>query len=267
MLWLLLLTMSTALTVPGGSYALSSVGTSPAMLNQRKAVTRLFDNSFRSSQGAVEHLPGLPPWAQIGKAVLCTRHVYELFAFFLLHAAIEGGNRNAGAFYAVDTVLSYLGILINLASHKFKHNNEDTRMFFTCLDSSASTDDAMWLRGIKLNIRRTCFQRAKDAGTEMDMSATPLYLCHVMAMILAYSLVGTREAAHRAFVLLCAHAIAGRAAELAFLTLDAMEWDPHLKAVICEVPQSKIQRPTTMLVSTWNPLDHKGWIAPQRQCK
>lgn len=121
----------------------------------------------------------LAVWDELDEDTLCSTRVYGQFAHFLTEVY-----KHKSSFLEVATAVNYLNCLINMASAKFKSSGKaETRLFFTCLDVNASTDAAVWLRGVRKNTQRTFFLRAQQAGTPMDKSEVPIYLLHLRAMV------------------------------------------------------------------------------------
>jgi len=212
-------------------------GQSSSWLAQKRNVQRVFD-LFRGDVPG-----GYPPWDEIDEATLCSTKIYQQFAHFLTHKyKIESG-RNDTQHYAMDTITGMLGIAIRLAYAKFAPATASvaTKTFFTCLDAGTS-ESSKWLKGVKTGIKRACFQRAMRDGTPMDQSASPVYRSHIEAMNRALSLEGSPEAAQRKLVLMSVYYIAGRAGEMTWVTLDALEYDPYFEMLFAEVPQEKTSK-------------------------
>ena len=124
------------------------------------------------------------PWDELPEIALCTGEVYAHIATYLTDVYVQDSGRNKGDFLALDSVLGYLGALVNLASAKFRAlGSPDTKMFFTCLDKNSTSESAKWYSGLKKNISRKCFERSKSAGESMDQSEVSVYLHHVRAMV------------------------------------------------------------------------------------
>ena len=114
------------------------------------------------------------PFDELEETVVCSMELYSGFAKFLMDEYVIEQGASAGRHLACGTALDYLGALLNLAAAKFKAvGTPATRMFFTCLDVKATTDEAEWLRGIKNTLIREDFERRKEAGEEMDVVSLP----------------------------------------------------------------------------------------------
>ena len=212
---------------------ITSRGASESWMNQQANAKRLF-NLFAAT------MEGLGEWDTLEEATLIEPKLYQKFADYLVNTYKSETGRNAGNPLSLGTVINTLGIVLNLASTKYKPNGSaETKLFFTCLDPNSTSESARWLRGVKNNITRIVFNRSKEAGEEMDKSATPLYPHHVEAVNRAYARADGAEAAARKFAITVAYQISGRTSEAAWVTLDAMEWDGHFNCLIAEVPQSK----------------------------
>lgn len=80
-------------------------------------------NAF--ANGAQDRPQG--PWANLDAATLCTETVYEQLAYYLNEL-----KKNASAFFAASTVISYLRVMINFAKEKFfSRGTVETREFFS----------------------------------------------------------------------------------------------------------------------------------------
>ena len=115
------------------------------------------------------------------------------------------------------------------------------KLFLTAPDTNATTDAARWWQGLRNQCRRTMFTRAMEQGELQDKSETPLYLKHIREITQHYALddASPGEAAQRKFSLKTLWQAAGRSSEVAWTTVDGMQWDDHFKCVIIEVPQGK----------------------------
>lgn len=111
-------------------------------------------------------------WDSLPEDVLCAKQFYERLAYFLLHEyKIPGGSKNAGLPLDGDTPMTYLNVAVNQAANKFRAAGTDaTKGFFNCLDQKSTSQEAIWLRGLRANMKRAIFERAALAGAEMDKS-------------------------------------------------------------------------------------------------
>ena len=74
--------------------------------------------------------------------------VYEQFAYYLAEL-----KKNASAFFAASTVISYLRVVINFAKEKFfSRGTVELWEFFSCLDVRSNSSFARWLRNIQHNV-------------------------------------------------------------------------------------------------------------------
>ena len=153
-------------SVAGAMAALSAKGKSPSWAGQQGNVKNIF-NEFAEQDPELD-----TDWDNLDEATLCAQPVYERFAHFLLFVyLIPAGVKNAGNPLDGDTPKNYLNIIINLAASKFKATGTDTsKRFFDCLDQDSKADVAIWLRGLRSNMQREIFDRAKSTGAEMDRS-------------------------------------------------------------------------------------------------
>ena len=142
----------------------SHKGRSDSWLAQQKNVVRIFDFEYQCGGTGTK-------WEELTEAQVTDTSFYESFASYLLYQyKHKSGGGGELEFLKDDKVCNYVYILINLAKTKFnaKSTNAATKLFFTCLEAGASTEAAMWLRGIKKNIVRVTSEREKVAGTAGD---------------------------------------------------------------------------------------------------
>jgi len=243
------------------SNVIGSAGTSDATKAAQRNALRLFEKCL--GQGTDEPWAGRT-WDSLDESILCSHGVYESFAYFLtVTYIIEPGARNAGKHLAVETVLNTLGLVLNLARAKFAATGSDaTKLFFTCLDSQSRTPHASWLRGLKINIRRRCFIRSRDAGEDTDQSATPIYFHHLEQITTALATKATPEAIKRRFMICGLWTSGGRSGEPAWVCFERMRYDPEFSSVVAILPQSKTakmkliafvagKRPTTCIFTAF----------------
>jgi hypothetical protein len=218
---------------------MASDGQSGSIVKSRANADRIFELYQRSSDERRALYPGA--WRELDETTLCDKDVYAGLAQFLVHEyKIAEGDRNAGQRLGCDGVLGIIGALISKAAAKFKATGTDaTKLFFTCNSPKETTDAAVWLQGLKRNIRRETMNRARESGAELDESAPSLYLSHTRAMNRAYSLEGSGEAALRKFALNAHQQAAGRSTEIAWLSYENMRWDPHFTCFDCDLIQQK----------------------------
>ena len=174
--------------------SLSGRGTSKSSVSLRTRSKGIFEEWRSASTEATAHCPA--EWDKLPATILCACAVYNMFAHFVAKDYLIKDGVGVGKHLALKTALGYLCCLVNLASDKFKATGDArVQVFFTCLDARASTrtPEAVWFRGLKINIVRICFQRARDDGEELDKSAVPLYLAHVRSMMRALFLEGSAE--------------------------------------------------------------------------
>lgn len=110
------------------------------------------------------------------------------------------------------------------------------------MDTKSSTEQAIWLRGLKRNLKREAFQILQEQGKERDQSDPPIYLCHVKSISSALSKVGSAEASIRKIIINTLYRSVGRSSEVAWLTWDGFEWDPYFQCAFVEVPQQKTSK-------------------------
>ena len=145
---------------------------SVAWSNQKRNVRRIFALFQSKNQTLPE---SLGEWDELPEEVLCSREVYDHFEHFLAKEYLPDID-DPTTFLTPQVAISYLSSIINDASAKFKATGgHAVKLFFTCLDTKASTDEAKWLRGIKKIMENIGFARAKESGEKQDGSQTPLY--------------------------------------------------------------------------------------------
>jgi hypothetical protein len=219
---------------------IGSRGTSASTESGRTNALRVFD-LFLQTPGAGAWTN--KRWADLPEEALTDQATYEAFAGYLTNEyVIASESRNGGKHYSVDSITGIWSNSINLAAAKFKRASQHATLFFTCLDPCSNTDDARWLKGVKANVRRICFERDSKSGEGIDHSCSPIYPCHVEEMTRALALEGSAEAAMRKFAITCGHQAAGRPTELSFVAFDSMQWDPFFTCAIAELPMSKVSR-------------------------
>lgn len=221
---------------------LGARGESESLESYRMNVRRIF-SLFRNSTAERKALYVSDKVESLPLDTVITTPIYVDFAEYLEKEYVIESGKYIGQHLGYSSVLGYLGCLLQLTSHFFKYRGgaEDarTKLFFTCLDGKATTDSWRWLKGLKKNLGRRLFERAKAEGEVMDKSATPLYVEHLRAMAQALAREGSPESALRKLALTCCHQSAGRSSEIAWTTWRGIEWDPHFKCCFIEVPCSK----------------------------
>lgn len=117
-----------------------------------------------------------------------------------------------------------------------------TQRFFMCLEKGAGSAAGKWKLGVKANIERITFERAKAAGEQLDGSAEPIYLEHVEQMVASYARKGSAEGSSRKLALLMLWQAARRSCEVAWSTHDSLRWDVEFKSLFIEILQSKTSK-------------------------
>ena len=115
----------------------------------------------------------------------CSQELYESLQKWLLEEyTIEEGSKNAGQRLNCSVVMQAISSLINQAATKHKiSSNVETKLFFSCLDLTSTTESALWLQCLRTTTIKESFQRNLAAGTTQDNSAPPWYIEHVRAMV------------------------------------------------------------------------------------
>ena len=146
---------------------LSEKGSSASWSRQKKNFLRIFEVFRRSSVEAAAAYTA--EFTELPASIVCAQQVYARLANFLLHHYVIETGENKGHPLACSNVVNTVSGLINIAADKFRATGSDAiKLFFTCLDKDASTADAVWLRGLKKNMNKFGFEKAK--GEKMDNS-------------------------------------------------------------------------------------------------
>ena len=203
--------------------------------SQKVTVRRLWDTFATTREGTRP-----PSWNQLDEAMLTDRQLYDDFFNFITHEYLITSGEHVGQTLSVGTLGTYMSNFIRQACDKFRHKgNDNTKLFFTCLDPNCQTDEAVWFRSLKNGYLNAAFSRDVAAGKQIDNSDPPVYSEHIRLMVKAYSTVNTLAAAFRKLVIITLWCTVGRSGESAGLTWDGLEWDPHFKCVFVVVPQRK----------------------------
>lgn len=133
-------------------------GESQSIKAQRKNVLKIFDTQFRNSSSEVQLLAPVEFGALLADQA-CNRLLFQAWAYFLTNVYKQA----SGAFLGCDSVLNYMGCLLQLVVTQFTPNaTAETKLFFTC--QTEGSEENRWMRGLKLNIRRTIFKRQQESG-------------------------------------------------------------------------------------------------------
>jgi len=152
----------------------------------------MFDTKFRTWNDELR-VKYPKPFAQLGEAVLCATELYEDWAGWMMRDWVIEEGTHKGESLALGSVLDYLSALMACAVRLFKGTGTDTsKLFLTCVDKGAETASARWWQGLRREIKREIFERAKKLGEPMDKSAAPLYLTEIEGICKAYSKVAER---------------------------------------------------------------------------
>ena len=123
------------------------------------------------------------------------------------------------------------------------HTSPEAMNFLSCVKAPESkTDSALWLKRIRLNVRRIIYHRAQAVGDPMDNSATPLSLEHIRLMNRAYATEGSKDAMERKFSITSAWASVGRSSELSWVPFDSIQWDEEYGCCFAVDPQAKVAK-------------------------
>jgi len=149
------------------SVAITGAGESTSWLQQKSNVARIFSEFVQQDDELSDE------WGLLSANVLCAAPVYERFAGFLVHTyLIPKGVKNAGFPLACQSVLNYIGSLLNRAASRFKTPGCALFIseFFFCLDLKSGSEAAKWLQKLKRKVIRITFERDTKAGAQLDNS-------------------------------------------------------------------------------------------------
>jgi len=224
--------------------ALSAKGGARATINSQDRIVKLMDMFCAQDPECVAP----HEWKKQSESLVCSAPFFERFAYFLLHTYVKPeGTKDAGKPLEGDTPKVYLNLAINQAANKYKLTGSDvSKRFFLCLDLTSKSPEAIWLRGLRTNLTRNIFDRAKQNGQEMDKSegqprpapcdfsspasvstrtkltcllllAVPLYLAaHIMPMLTALARKGDSQATSRRYAAPLALALTRTRAHLTY---------------------------------------------------
>ena len=149
------------------SVAITGAGESTSWLQQKSNVARIFSEFVQQDDELSDD------WGLLSANTLCAAPVYERFTGFLVHTyLIPKGVKNAGLPLACQSVLNYIGSLLNRAAIRFKTPGCDVFIseFFFCLDLKSGSESAKWLQKLKKKVIRVTFERDTKAGAQLDNS-------------------------------------------------------------------------------------------------
>ena len=103
---------------------------------------------------------GYTKWSDLPEETVCSRALYGRLTHFILHVyRSPGGTQNKGAPLKGDTPLIYVNATLSEAANTFKAiGTPATRLFFSCQVPHSTSDDALWLRRLRANIKRVIFE-------------------------------------------------------------------------------------------------------------
>ena len=166
--------------------------------------------------------------------MLADTKVYEQFAGWLVNVYVKKAGADQGQPYKASVAEGHVSMAVNRAAKKYPDHD-----FFECLN--IGTSQWRWLKRLKSNIQRECFQKIQDEGKSHESgAATPLYATHVTAMALAQA--DLNESPARKFAILAAFQAGARSSEVSFMTLGSCEWDPLFQCMFAEAPQLKTSK-------------------------
>ena len=114
--------------------------------HQKKNVKRIFAKFQQKNPTLRESCAA---WEELPEKVLCDQVVYDRFANYLAKEYLSDDSDPA-SFLTSQSAVNYLSSIINDASAKFKvAGDADVKLFFTCLDTKATTEQSRWLKTLK----------------------------------------------------------------------------------------------------------------------
>jgi hypothetical protein len=149
------------------SVAITGAGESTSWLQQKSNVARIFSEFVQQDDELSDD------WNLLSANTLCAAPVYERFTGFLVYTyLIPKGVKNAGLPLACQSVLNYIGSLLNRAASRFKTPGCAVFIseFFFCLDLKSGSESAKWLQKLKKKVIRVTFERDTKAGAQLDNS-------------------------------------------------------------------------------------------------
>ena len=167
-------------------------GVSDSWLSQKSNVKKIFD-AFRIAKPEYKVLAPVP-LIQLSAAQMCSRQLWESAVTFLVREYKITTGEHAGQALRHTNVLNYLRSAMRICEDICKQRGA-RQSFWSCLDTGSLSDDAQWFKGLKKNVNRELFERAKVSGESIDGSAVPLYLEDLEALNRAYCKQGSSEAA------------------------------------------------------------------------
>jgi hypothetical protein len=172
---------------------IGSGGVSDSWLQQKSNVKNIFE-AFRTAKDAYTTLAPVP-LIELSNAQMTSRALWESAATFLVREYVIKPGPHKGALLKFTNVLNYLRSVMRVCEDICRQRSGARPVFFSCLDTGSLSDDAQWFKGLKKNVLRETFERAKASGEPLDGSATPIYLEDVEALNRAFCLKGSSEAA------------------------------------------------------------------------
>ena len=150
--------------------AITGDGESTSWLQQKQNVARILGEFLaQDTEGLATD------WALLSSSVLCDRPFYERALHFLVHVyLIPKGVKNAGLPLACQSVLNYIGSMLNAAGQRFLVGSAAPwiKEFFFCLEPRSGSASAKWLQKLKQKVVKITFERAVKLGEQLDNSAS-----------------------------------------------------------------------------------------------
>ena len=141
--------------------------------------------------------------------------------------------------------------LLNYADVKFGVSGDTTdKEFLRCMAHGGPSEEARWLKKLKAEMNKHCFDLCMKNGVSMDNSDVPLFWEHLADVGKVLELEGSPQAAKRKHAKTVAWHTAGRASEAAWIVLVSPQnshsrgfyWSARFRCLMGEVPQSKVAK-------------------------
>ena len=169
----------------------SAVAGSESWTSAMSGATKMFDTKLRTIGQQQVKYP--EPFAQLDEAVVCAQELHENWVGWLMRDWVIEEGAHKGESLALGTVLDYMSALMGCAVRLYKATGADaSKLFLTCVDKGADTASARWWHGLRKEVERELFERAKKLGEPMDKSAAPIYLAEVEGICKAYAKMAER---------------------------------------------------------------------------
>ena len=168
-----------------------TAGSKSSMRTKGRAV-ELWEAMRLSTPERTERWPNI--WINAKAEEVCKPETFDHYAQYLVNELDSEQAQSEDGYLSYNTVMGYFNALMRLCYDRWQSGgNANIRLFFTCCDEKATTEEAKWLRKVKDLIWKICFKRAVDDPDGMDKSVTPMYRSHLRRVDQAYAKEGSLE--------------------------------------------------------------------------